>query len=104
MALPANAYLYEFLYRGQPTGSAQAPSWHVILAAPQADGFGGATLTLSPAMTPEQAATAGFALPDTLAGINAAALAELTAARAELATTKAALAAGQAVSRPTPAA
>lgn len=84
MSLPANAYLYEFLYRGQPVASLQPSAWHVILAVPATDAFGAATLALSPAMTPGQAADQGINLPDILASINANVMADLAVARAQI--------------------
>ncbi|MDR3494083.1 MAG: hypothetical protein P4L82_05730 [Ancalomicrobiaceae bacterium] len=93
MALPPNAYLYEFLYRGQAAGGPDASSWHVIIAVPGTDAFGSPTLSLSPAMTPEQATALGMSLPDAIAGINAATLADLATARAELASAQARVAA-----------
>ena len=85
MTLPADTYLYEFLYRGQPAGAAQPPAWHVILARPGQDGFGASLLTLSPAMTPDQAAALGVDLPAVLAAINAAALQRIAKLEAEVA-------------------
>ena len=84
MALPANAYLYEFLYRGQPPGAPGAPAWHVIIAVSGTDAFGQPTTSYSPAMTPDQAAAAGLALPDILAGLNATALARADALQARV--------------------
>jgi hypothetical protein len=40
MALPVRAFVYEFLYRGQPAGSTQAPSYHAVLGVTSTDEFG----------------------------------------------------------------
>ncbi len=85
MALPANAYLYEFLYRGQPSGSAVAPDYHVIIAVPGTDAFGNPTLTTSQAMTPAQAQAQGFDLPSIVSTINTALMAQNAALQAQLA-------------------
>lgn len=94
VATPEGAYLYEFLWRGRPSGSAEAPAYHVILARDATDGFGGTTTSLSPAMTPDQAAAAGFAMPAILADLNLALVSEASALKvsnAELVTAKTAL-------------
>jgi hypothetical protein len=69
-------YLYEFLYRGQPADHPGAPAYHVILADAAKDAFDRDHVNVGPAMTPEQAAAKGFALPDIIATINAGTMAE----------------------------
>ena len=64
-----SVYLYEFLYRGQPDGTGD---FHVVLAGASTDAFGVVTTQQSQAMTPDQAAAAGFPLPTLIAGINGA--------------------------------
>lgn len=77
-------YLYEFLYRGRPPGSAEPPAWHVVLGrhvtAPDARE---AQFVASAALAPAQAEAAGFPLAAVLAGIDGAALAGRDAALAE---------------------
>jgi hypothetical protein len=86
MTFPSNAYVYEFLYRGQPPGSTQAPDYHVIVAVPGTDVFGDPMLSYSQAMTPEQAGAGGLALPTLIAGINTALTAQIATLQAENAT------------------
>lgn len=77
-------YLYEFLYRGRPAGSAEPPAWHVVLGQSVTPPGGGAPyFVASGALTPAQAEEAGFPLSAVLAGIDAAALAGQDTARAE---------------------
>lgn len=76
------AYFYEFLYRGRPADSADAPAWHVTLGAAGKDTFGRAyhdeaTLNMS------QAEAAGWALPAILGAINTDALKEVERLRLE---------------------
>lgn len=76
------AYFYEFLYRGRPEGSVEAPAWHVVLGASGNDTFGRpyhdeATLSVA------QAEAAGWALPTVLAAINTDALKEVERLRLE---------------------
>jgi hypothetical protein len=79
-------FLYEFLYRGRPAGSAEAPSWHVVLGQHVTPpGATEAQFVASGALTPAQAEAAGFPLAAVLAGIDAAALAGRDAALAEAA-------------------
>lgn len=79
-------YLYEFLYRGRPPGSAEAPAWHVVLARSVVlPGTGEVQVVPSGALTPAQAEAAGFPLAMVLSGIDAAALAGCEAAVAEAA-------------------
>lgn len=76
-------YLYEFLYRGRPPGSAEEPAWHVVLGAVGEDAFGRpvhAEKTLDMA----QAAAAGWDLPKIIEAINASALAEAEMLRREI--------------------
>jgi hypothetical protein len=89
MTFPANAYFYEFLYRGQPPGSAQAPDYHVIVAVPGTDAFGNPTTSYSQAMTPDQATAGGLSLPTIIAGINTALTAEIATLQAEIASLQA---------------
>ncbi|MEN3234207.1 hypothetical protein PUR29_33145 [Methylobacterium ajmalii] len=80
----SEAYLYEFLYRGRPAGSAEAPAWHVIIG--QHVTPPGATapqFVASGALTPAQAEAAGFPLASVLEGIDTAALAGRDAALAD---------------------
>ena len=82
----SDVFLYEFLYRGRPGGEARAASWHVILGQFVTPPGGGAgQFVASAALTPAQAAAAGFPLERVLAGMEAAALAERDAAVAALA-------------------
>ncbi|TNC14935.1 hypothetical protein FF100_04995 [Methylobacterium terricola] len=77
-------FLYEFLYRGRPAGSAEAPAWHVILGQyVTLPGASNPQFTDSGALTPAQAEAAGYPLATVLAGIDAAALAGRDAALAE---------------------
>ncbi len=85
MTLPANAYVYEFLYRGQPSGSTAAPDYHVIIAIPGTDAFGNPTTAYSQPMTPDQAVAQGLSLPTLIAGINTALTAQITALQSQLA-------------------
>ncbi len=79
-------YLYEFLYRGRPAGSAEAPAWHVVLGrSVTPPGATEAQFVASGALSPAQAEAAGFPLSAVLAGIEAAALAGRDAAVAEAA-------------------
>ncbi len=79
-------YLYEFLYRGRPAGSAEAPAWHVVIGQHVTPpGAAEAQFVASGALTPVQAEAAGFPLSAVLAGIDAAALAGRDAAAAEAA-------------------
>lgn len=89
MAFPSSAYVYEFLYRGQPPGSAAPPAWHVILAVPDTDGLGNPTTTYSPAMTPDQAVAQGMTLPSLITGINTAVAGQVTALQAQVTTLQA---------------
>lgn len=84
MAFPANAYVYEFLYRGQPVGSATPPAYHVIVAVPGTDAFGNPTLALSRPMTPDEATAQGLALPKIISGINTALTAEIASLKIQL--------------------
>lgn len=77
-------YLYEFLYRGRPAGSAEPPAWHVVIGQHVTPpGAAEAQFVASGPLTPAQADAAGFPLPAVLAGIDAAALAGRDAALAE---------------------
>ena len=77
-------YLYEFLYRGRPAGSAEPPAWHVVLGQHVTPpGAREPQFVASGALTPAQAQAAGFPLSAVLAGIDAAALAGRDAAMAE---------------------
>jgi hypothetical protein len=79
-------YLYEFLYRGRPTGSAEPPAWHVVVGQQvQPPGAAEPQFVSSAALTPAQAEAAGFPLSDILSGINAAALSACEAAQADAA-------------------
>jgi hypothetical protein len=79
-------FLYEFLYRGRPAGDPQDPAWHVVLGQHVAPpGATEAQFVQSGALTPEQAAAAGFPIAAVLDGINAAALTGRDAARTEAA-------------------
>jgi hypothetical protein len=85
MAFPANAYIYEFLYRGRAVGDPTPADYHVIVAVPGTDAFGNPTASYSPPMTPDQATAQGLTLPDLIAGINTALTAEVTSLQAQLA-------------------
>ncbi|SEO99818.1 hypothetical protein SAMN04487843_105366 [Methylobacterium sp. ap11] len=79
-------YLYEFLYRGRPAGSAEAPAWHVVIGQHVTPPCAAeAQFVSSGALTPAQADAAGFPLSAVLDGIEAAALAGRDAALAEAA-------------------
>ncbi len=84
MALPANAYVYEFLYRGQPSGSLVAPSYHVIIACPSQDSFGNATTDHYGPMTPAAAVALGMTLPTIVSAINAALTAQIASLQAQV--------------------
>ena len=79
----ANPYIHEFLFRGRPNG---ATEFHVYLGAVVDDPFTGEPMdpVLNGPLTLEQAAEKGFPLPSIIASINAQALNELSAARAEI--------------------
>lgn len=65
-------YVYEFLYRGADPGDPDAaPAWHVIMRALPGENWPGERM-----FNMDQAVAAGFELPDLIAGINAAALAQ----------------------------
>jgi len=74
------SFVYEFLYRGAPDGSA----WHVVLAE-TVDVLGQPTLVTSAPLTPDQAAAQGFPLSAVVDGINAQVMGELTSAQARIA-------------------
>lgn len=76
-------YLDEFLYRGKPDGSAGA--YHVVLGSATVDAFGAPQLSLSGALTPEQASEKGFPLPAIIAAMNTDLLAANNALKAALA-------------------
>ncbi|OAS22836.1 hypothetical protein [Methylobacterium platani] len=79
-------YLYEFLYRGRPAGSAEPPAWHVVIGQHVTPpGASEAQFVASGALTPAQADAAGFPLAAVLAGIDAAALSGRDAAVSEAA-------------------
>jgi hypothetical protein len=79
-------FLYEFLYRGRPPGSAEAPAWHVVLGQHvMPPGGTEPQFVASGALTPAQAEAAGFPLSAAIGEINASALAERDAAMAALA-------------------
>jgi hypothetical protein len=99
MTFPANAFVYEFLYRGQPPGSAVAPDYHVIVGVPGTDAFGNPTLAYSQPMTPDQAVAGGLALPAVVSGVNTALTAQIATLQAQIAS----LEAGGAAPAPTPA-
>lgn len=90
MSLASGAFVYEFLYRGQPAGSLTAPDFHVVLAAPSTDVLGNATVIYSPAMTPAQAVALGMTLPTAVASIVTAVGAQITTVNAALAALQAA--------------
>lgn len=80
------AYLYEFLYRGRPPGSAEAPAWHVVIGQNVTlPGSSESQFVSSGALTPAQAEAAGFPLPTILTSIDAAAMASRDAALADAA-------------------
>lgn len=73
-------YVYEFLYRGtDPDDPSAAPAWHVVMR-----GLDGLTWPGERIFNMSQAEGAGFALPDVIAGINAATLVEADRLRAQL--------------------
>ncbi len=90
MAFPTNAYVYEFLYRGQPAGSTVAPDYHVIVAVPGTDAFGNPTTAYTAPMTPDEAVAGGLTLPTIIAGINTALTAQIVSLQAENAVLQAA--------------
>lgn len=82
-------FLYEFLYRGRPSSGhgSGAPGWHAIIGQyVEMPGQSEPQFVSSEALTPEQAAAAGFSLPAILKAINAAALADRDAQAAALVT------------------
>lgn len=78
------AYIYEFLYRGQASGSGKQPSWHVVLAE-EVTAMGETRLVTKGPMTPAEASALGHDLPDILSAINTEAMADRDSARAALA-------------------
>ena len=79
-----STYLHEFLFRGRAPGSAEPPAWHVILAQDVTPPGGVAQTILGGALTPEQAEAAGYALPEILAGLDTAVMADRDAKAAAL--------------------
>lgn len=77
-------FLEEFLYRGRPPDATEPPAYHVVLGDVVRDAFGRTLLTTSGALTPDQAAAAGFPLPAVIAAIDAGLMAENAALRGEL--------------------
>lgn len=90
------AFVHEFMFRGRAPGDVQPPAWHVILGDNITDPFGNSKFVDSGALTPAQAAAAGFPLPALLAAINTATMAQVTSLRAEVAQHKADLEIAQA--------
>ncbi|MFE1602112.1 hypothetical protein [Methylobacterium sp. ID0610] len=81
----SEAFLYEFLFRGRAADDPEPPAWHVILGqVVRLPGAREAQFVDSGALTPAQAAAAGFPLERVLAGIEAAALADRDATAAAL--------------------
>ena len=79
-------YLYEFLYRGRPKGSAEPSDYHVILARAVEDPFTKATMTTtSQAMTPDGAKALGFDLATIVAAVDPGPLAATASLQAPLA-------------------
>jgi hypothetical protein len=81
-------FLEEFLWRGRAPDTNEPPAWHVILGHVTTNAFEKRTLSLSHALTPDQAKELGFDLPDALAAINQASLAEIDGLRGEVAQLK----------------
>ena len=92
-----SVYLYEFLYRGQPDGTGD---FHVVLAGTSTDAFGVVTTQQSKAMTPDQAAAAGFPLPTIIAGINGAMSTTISGLQSQLAAAQSQIANLQAQAAP----
>lgn len=63
-------YVDEFLFRGRPANSADAPAWHVQLGVQQDDGFGGLTTSFK-LFNMADAEAAGWPLPAIISAINA---------------------------------
>ncbi|BAQ44412.1 hypothetical protein [Methylobacterium aquaticum] len=78
-------YIYEFLFRGRPEGSAEPAAWHVIIGQTTEVPGSGEQLVTSGALTPEKAEAAGFSLSSILSGIETRAMAERDAAATEAA-------------------
>jgi hypothetical protein len=76
-------YVHEFLWRGRAPDSDEPPAWHITLAETGTDGFGRPTRS-ERTLNMTQAIEAGFDLQTIVAGINAAALADAEARRAEI--------------------
>lgn len=74
-------FLYEFLYRGRPGGSAEPPAWHLILGSATVNDFGKSQIAAGDAMSVTQAKEAGWGLPEIVAAINADVLVETEAQR-----------------------
>lgn len=70
MTLPTGVFVYEFLYRGQPTGSLTPPAYHVVLGFSTTDAFGNPIVQYSAPMTPAAATALGMTLPAVVASIN----------------------------------
>lgn len=75
----ADLFLYEFLFRGRHPGDDNPAAYHVILGYQADDEFGGRSIVLSPAMTPQQAKEKGFDLPQIVSEIDTAMATEISA-------------------------
>lgn len=80
----ANPYIVEFLFRGRAPGDATPNAWHVILGVDDVDGFGQPRHT-EQILNVADATAAGYDLAAIVSGINAAALADAEALRAQVA-------------------
>lgn len=80
----AAPYVYEFLYRGQPAGSDDAPAWHLKIEAREKNSLG-KVVPHEQTFNMEQAKKAGWDLPKIITAINAGALMELDQGRASIA-------------------
>lgn len=78
-------FLYEFLFRGGDPATGAGGAWHIRIAQSVALPGEAAHVVIGGALTPEQAAAAGFPLPTVLAAINAEALAQVASLNGSLA-------------------
>lgn len=76
-------YIDEFLYRGRAADDIEPPAWHLIMADKITDGFG-VVQRHQRIFNMDQAAKAGYALPEIISTINASALASSDAAKATI--------------------
>lgn len=79
---PCKPYVYEFLFRGRPEGSSDAPAWHVAIESRVDTGLGHVAPHVV-TLNMERAKAEGWTLPKIIADINADAMAEADRLRDE---------------------